>query len=617
MVLCQENAREDMAERGDQSGDDKAGTPVDQYIVKDPQRFALNLARTIEAAGKAAAAWTAPRESGELRDSVADPAADMVRTFSKLTEYWLSEPSRALEAQTQLFAGFMDVWANSIRRAGGGEASPPAAPADKRFADPEWRDNAFFAFLRDAYQVTSNWANDLVEQTDGLDETTRQKARFYVKQLSGAVSPANFVLTNPELFRETVASHGENLIRGMTMLAEDIQAGHGELKLRQSDPTRFKVGENLATTPGKVVARSEVAEIVQYEPATETVLKRPLLICPPWINKFYILDLNPEKSFIRWAVEQGHTVFVISWVNPDERHGRMGWEDYIAKGLVLGLDTVEQATGEREVNAVGYCVGGTLLAAALALFARTGEDRIRTVTFLTTQVDFTHAGDLKIFVDEEQVAALEQAMGAKGFLEGTRMATAFNMLRSSELVWPYMVNNYIRGRVPMPFDLLYWNSDSTRMAAANHSFYLRNCYLENNLSAGRMELAGHRVNLADVKVPVYNLATREDHIAPARSVFAGCAHFGGEVEYVMAGSGHIAGVVNPPAARKYQFWTGGRPVGEFDAWVAAAKETPGSWWPHWHDWIRRHDARTVEARKPGERTPVLCDAPGDYVRVRH
>ncbi len=605
-----------MAERREQGGDGER-SPAENYVVKDPQRFALNLARTIEEAGKAAAAWTAPRESGELRDSVAEPATDMVKTFSKLTEYWLSEPSRALEAQTRLFSGFMDIWANSLRRMSGDEPPKQEPPRDKRFADPDWNDNAFFSFLREAWTVTSKWAADLVEQTDGLDEATREKARFYMKQLTSASSPANFVLTNPELFKETIASHGENLTRGMKMLAEDIEAGHGDLKLRQTDPTRFKVGENLAATPGKVVARSAVAEIIQYEPTTKDVLKRPLLICPPWINKFYILDLNPEKSFVRWAVAQGHTVFVISWVNPNESHGRLGWEDYISQGLVMGLDTVERATGERAVNLIGYCVGGTLLAAALALFAQTGEDRVATVTFLTTQVDFTHAGDLKIFVDEEQVSALEQAMAEKGFLEGTRMATAFNMLRSSELIWPYVVNNYIRGRAPMPFDLLYWNSDSTRMAAANHSYYLRNCYLENNLSAGRMELGGRTLRLSDVKVPVYNLATREDHIAPARSVFLGCRFFGGPVDYVMAGSGHIAGVVNPPAAGKYQFWSGGKPEGAFETWLAAAKETPGSWWPHWHGWIGGHDGATVPARKPGEHTPVLGEAPGDYVKVRY
>lgn len=607
------------------SDSDKAagGAPssVEQYLVKDPERFALNLARMVEHAGKAAAAWAEPREKGEVRDTVAEPVADMVKTFSKLSEYWLSDPKRALDAQTRLFAGYMQVWSNAIKRFG---AEPDTAEVeavkpekgDKRFQDPEWGRNAFFDFLKQAYLVTSRWAGDLVEHAEGLDEHTRHKAGFYVKQISHAISPSNFILTNPELFRETVATDGENLVRGMQMLAEDIAAGKGDLKLRQADYSRFEIGRNIAVTPGKVVGRSDVAEIIQYAPATDMVLKRPLLICPPWINKFYILDLNPEKSFIRWAVEQGHTVFVISWINPDERHGAKGWEAYIREGIEYGLDTVEAATGEREVNAIGYCVGGTLLAAALALMSQEGDDRIRSATLFTTQVDFTYAGDLKVFVDEDQVAAIERSMNEKGYLEGTKMATAFNMLRSGDLIWPYVVNNYMRGKDPLPFDLLYWNADSTRMGAANHSYYLRNCYLENNLTQGRMVLAGRTISLADVRIPVYNLSAKEDHIAPAKSVFLGCRYFGGEVEYVLAGSGHIAGVVNPPAAKKYQFWTDGKPEGVFAEWVARAKETPGSWWPHWQAWIEARDATRVPARIPGERTRVFGDAPGSYVKVR-
>lgn len=589
---------------------------VEQYLVKDPERFALNIARAIEEAGKAAAAWTAPREKGEIRDTVAEPVTDMVKTFSRLTEYWLSDPSRALEAQTRLFAGYMDVWSNAIQRMGDAEVEDAVKPdkGDKRFQDPEWAENAFFDFLKKAYLVTSRWAGDLAEHADGLDEPTRHKAQFYVKQFTQALSPSNFLLTNPEVFRETMAANGENLVRGMKMLAEDIEAGHGDLKLRQADASRFEIGKNLALSPGKVVARSELAEIIQYEPTTETVLKRPLLICPPWINKFYILDLNPQKSFVRWAVEQGHTVFVISWVNPDERHGRKDWEAYIREGLQFALDTIEERTGERDVNAIGYCVGGTLLAAALALFAQEKEDRIKSVTFFTTQVDFTHAGDLKVFVDEDQISALEMAMAGKGYLDGTKMATAFNMLRAGDLIWPYVVNNYMRGREPMPFDLLYWNSDSTRMSAANHSYYLRNCYLENNLTQGRMQLGGRMLSLADVTIPVYNLAAREDHIAPALSVFLGCRFFGGDVDYVMAGSGHIAGVINPPDANKYQYWSSGKPEGEFGDWVASATENAGSWWPHWQKWIEKHDDRRVEARKPAK--DALGDAPGDYVRVR-
>ncbi|CAM5412687.1 polyhydroxyalkanoate synthase [Aquamicrobium terrae] len=610
-----------MSKRPDSDKTDDAGpAAVDQYVVKDPERFALNLARMVEQAGKAAAAWAEPRQKGETRDHVAEPMADMVKTFSKLSEYWLSDPQRALEAQTRLYSGYMSVWANAIQRLGANdipiEDAVKPERGDKRFQDPEWGRNAFFDFLKQTYLVTSRWAADLVEHAEGLDEHTRHKAAFYVKQVANAISPSNFILTNPELFRETVASNGENLVRGMKMLAEDIAAGRGDLKLRQADPTSFEIGKNIAVTPGKVVGRSDVAEIIQYAPATETVLKRPLLICPPWINKFYILDLNPEKSFIRWAVEQGHTVFVISWINPDERHGAKSWEAYIREGLQYGLDMVEKTTGEREVNAIGYCVGGTLLAAALALLAQEGDSRIRSATLFTTQVDFTYAGDLKVFVDKDQVAALEQAMNEKGFLEGTKMATAFNMLRSGDLIWPYVVNNYMRGKDPLPFDLLYWNADSTRMTAANHSFYLRNCYLENNLSAGRMELAGRTVSLADVSIPIYNLAAREDHIAPARSVFLGCRYFGGDVEFVLAGSGHIAGVVNPPALKKYQHWTGGKPEGDYEDWIASATENPGSWWPHWQRWIEAREGTRVPAREPCKGMKPLGDAPGTYVKVR-
>lgn len=592
---------------------------AEQYVVKDPEEFARNLTKMAEKAGEAASQWAKPLEKGETRDSMAEPMADLAKTLSKVTEYWLSDPSRALEAQTRLFSGYMNIWSNSIRRASGEEAGEAIAPddRDRRFKDDEWSDNPFFDFLKQAYLITARWAGDLVEHAEGLDDATKMKARFYVKQVSDALSPSNFVMTNPELLRETVATSGDNLVRGLSMLAEDIKAGGGDLKLRQVDASGFEVGRNMATTPGKVIARSALAEIIQYEPVTKKVLKRPLIICPPWINKFYILDLNEQKSFIKWAVEQGHTVFVISWVNPDKRHAEAAWEDYIRDGIELALDTAEEITGEKSFNAIGYCVGGTLLSAALALMAQRGDKRIKSATLFTTQVDFTHSGDLAVFVDEQQVKAIERSMRGKGYLDGTKMAMAFNMLRSSELIWPYVVNNYMRGKTPMAFDLLYWNSDSTRMTAANHSFYLRNCYLDNNLSAGQMVLDGTPISLNDVTIPIYNLATKEDHIAPAKSVFLGCQHFGGDVEYVMSGSGHIAGVVNPPAANKYQFWTGGVPEGEFDNWVESAQEHPGSWWPHWHDWIKSQNSRKVDARPVGgAKGKTFGDAPGEYVKVR-
>lgn len=591
---------------------------VEPYIVRDPEAMAVNFARALENLGKAASAWLAPRERGEKIDTGADPMTDMVKTLSKVGEYWLSDPRRTLEAQTHLLTGYFGLWTQTLQRLGGGDS--PAAPEpvkDKRFADEDWQKNPFFDFLKQTYLLTAGWAEKLVGEAEGLDEHTRHKAAFYTKQITAAFSPSNFIATNPQLYRETVASNAENLVRGMKMLAEDISLGHGELRLRQTDMTKFAVGRDMALTPGKVIAQSDVCQVIQYEPATEKVLKRPLLICPPWINKFYILDLNPQKSFIKWCVEQGHTVFVISWVNPDQRHAAKDWTSYAREGIDFALDTIEKATGEQEVNAVGYCVGGTLLAATLALHAKEKNKRIRTVTFLTTQVDFTFAGDLKVFVDEEQIASLEQQMKAVGYLEGSKMAAAFNMLRASELIWPYFVNSYLKGQDPMPFDLLFWNADSTRMAAANHSFYLRNCYLNNTLSQGKMVLDGKTLSLKDVRIPVYNLATREDHIAPAKSVFTGSQFFGGPVEFVLTGSGHIAGVVNPPDKHKYQFWTGGTVKGDYEHWLEKANETPGSWWTHWHAWILSKDHRMAAARQPGGKAlNALEEAPGSFVMER-
>ncbi len=591
---------------------------LDPYLLKDPEAMAMNFARALENLGKAASAWLGPRERGEISDTVVDPVTDMVKTMSKVTEYWISDPRRTFEAQTQLMTSFFGIWMNSMQKMqGASPAMEPVARVDKRFADEDWQKNPFFEFLKQVYFVTADWAEKLVAETEGLDEHTKHKAGFYVKQITAALSPTNFVVTNPQVYRETIATSGENLVRGMKMLTEDIIAGRGELRLRQTDMTKFAVGRDMALTPGKVIAQNEICQIIQYEPSTETVLKRPLLICPPWINKFYILDLNPQKSFIKWCVDQGHTVFVISWVNPDGRHALKDWTAYAREGVDFALETVEKATGEKEVNAIGYCVGGTLLAATLALHAKEKNKRIKTATLFTTQVDFTHAGDLKVFVDEEQLQALEAHMQELGYLDGSRMSTAFNMLRASELIWPYFVNNYLKGQEPLPFDLLFWNADSTRMAAANHAFYLRNCYLGNALTKDEMVLDGKTVSLKDVKIPIYNLATREDHIAPAKSVFLGSQFFGGKVQFVVTGSGHIAGVVNPPDKHKYQFWTGGPAKGDYDTWLAKAKETAGSWWPHWHAWIETQAGDRVAARKPGGAAlNAIEEAPGSYVMAR-
>ena len=588
--------------------------------IRDPQRLAQNMARFVEEAGRAASVYLQPREpsGAPKRSLVTDEIVQVVKTLAQVQEAWLMRPDKALEAQRALWRSYLDLWAASMRGLMGDHAEPVAVPdpKDARFKDPAWSENPFFDFVKQLYLITTRWTERMVDEAEGLDSHTRHKARFYVRQIMNALAPSNLLLTNPELLRETFASDGENLVRGMHLLAEDIERGHGTLKLRQSDPDKFEVGRNLAITPGKVIFQNELIQLIQYEASTKQVLKRPLLIVPPWINKFYILDLTPEKSFIKWAVDQGQTVFVISWVNPDERHADKSFEDYMREGIFAALEAVCDATGEKAVNAVGYCVGGTLLAVALGYMAAKRDTRIRSAAFLTTQVDFRHAGDLKVFMDEEQIRVVEREMAERGYLQGTKMATAFNLLRSNDLIWPYVVNNYMKGKEPMPFDLLYWNSDSTRMPAANHSFYLRHCYLNNDLSQGRMEIGGVRIDLSKVKIPIYNLATREDHIAPPRSVCAGCSSFGGPVKFVLAGSGHIAGVVNPPARNRYQYWTNGPAEGDLETWLKHAEEHPGSWWPDWQAWIESLDRKRVPARKVGGgKLAPIEDAPGSYVRM--
>jgi polyhydroxyalkanoate synthase len=593
---------------------EKIATPI-----VDVESMSRNAGRFVEEFGRAAAAYAKPFEAGKPDAGMADGVVEVVRTLGTVAERWFADPQKATEAQTLIGGQFLALWGSTLQRMQGETVTPVVLPdpRDKRFAAPEWSSNPMFDFLKQGYLITTRWAEILVDEAEGIDDHTRAKARFYVRQLASALSPSNFVLTNPELIRDTLRENGANLVRGMAMLAEDVEAGRGELRLRQTDPGRFEIGVNMASTPGEVIFRNDLIELIQYAPQTETVLKRPLLIVPPWINKFYILDLNKDKSFINWAVQQGLTVFVISWVNPDERHAGKDFESYMREGIFAALDTIEAATGERKVTAAGYCVGGTLLGVSLAYMAATGDDRIESATFLTTQVDFTHAGDLKVFVDEQQIQAVEASMQAKGYLDGSKMANAFNMLRPNDLIWPYVVNNYLKGKAPLPFDLLYWNSDATRMPAANHSFYLRNCYLENRLSRGEMRLGTVRLDLSQVTIPVFNLATREDHIAPALSVFEGCRSFGGPVDYVLAGSGHIAGVVNPPAKPKYQYWTGGPAQGDLADWIKAATEHPGSWWPYWFSWIEAQAPERVPAREPGGGAlPSLAPAPGTYVRMK-
>ncbi|WP_374307319.1 PHA/PHB synthase family protein [Methylocella sp.] len=586
----------------------------------DFEKLVYNMARLVEQGGKAVAATLKPAENGEGKSDFSNEIANAAKAIGKVAELWLSDPKKTAEAQSALVMGFFGLMANTMRRiaAEGAEPMVPLDPADKRFAAPEWRESPFFDFLRQAHAITVTWANGLIDKSLELAPHEREKAKFYFRQVSSALSPANFFATNPEVLKETLASNGENLVRGASLLASDLAAGNGRLKITRYDASKFELGVNIANTPGKVVFRNDLIELIQYAPTTETVYKRPLLIIPPWINKFYIFDLGPEKSFVRYLVAQGFTVFMVSWVNPDARHREKGFEDYMREGIMGALEAIEQATGERRITAMGYCIGGTLLAMTLAYMAQTGDDRIETASFFTTQTDFSEAGDLKLFVDEDQLAELKERMAATGYLESSSMANSFNMLRPDDLIWSFVVNNYMKGKPPLAFDLLAWNADATRMTAANHMAYLRDCYLENKFARGDATFGGRKLNLADIKIPVYHLAAREDHIAPARSVFKGAKLFGGEVRYVLSGSGHIAGVINPAGKPKYQYWLGERPQGDFDAWTKAAVEHKGSWWPDWVAWASAQAPEKVPARVPGERGAApLCDAPGEYVRVRY
>jgi polyhydroxyalkanoate synthase len=527
---------------------------------------------------------------------------------------------QVLEAQAAWWNDVMSLWETTARRMLGGEAAPamvePAA-GDRRFRAEAWKDNEVFDFIKQSYLLTANAMQDMVGKLNGLDDKERGRVAFYTRQFADAFAPTNFPLTNPDVLKATLASNGENLVKGLDNLLADIERGHGELSIRQS-ADGFTIGDNVATAPGKVVFRNDVMELLQYSPSTDEVYERPLLIFPPWINKFYIIDLRPENSFVRWLTAQGYTVFLVSWVNPGAEMADAGFEEYMKGGIFAALDAVEKATGVRDPNCVGYCIGGTLLAATLAYMAEKHDDRIHSATFWAAQTDFSEAGELSVFVDEAQLDALKAKMDSEGgVLPGSKMAGAFNMLRANDLIWSFVINNYMLGKQPMPFDLLYWNSDTTRMPEKLHLSYLRNCYKENALARGTMTLDGVTLDLSKIKVPVYFQSAKEDHIAPANSVFKGAKLFGGPLRFIIAGSGHIAGVINPPAAKKYQYWTNDKKAADIDAWREGAKEHAGSWWPDWDKWLSKLSGDKIPARKPGDgKLKTLGDAPGTYVKVK-
>jgi len=588
--------------------------------LPDPVEMSKSMAEIAERSQKLVAEFLARQQEGNGNGGGHIDPLNVGAAFMEMTHRMMADPAKLVQAQMNLWQDYMRLWQTTAQRMMGHEPEPVATPekGDRRFKSPEWDENELFDFVKQSYLLTARWMQSTVKDVEGLDDKTAQKVDFYTRQFVDAMAPSNFVMTNPEVLRATLESGGENLVKGLHNLLDDLERGKGRLKIRMTDIEAFKLGENIGLTSGKVVFQNELMQLIQYAPATQEVYKRPLLIIPPWINKFYILDLKPKNSFIRWAVEQGHTIFVISWVNPDGKLKAKSFEDYMVDGPLAALDAMEQATGEKDFNVIGYCLGGTLLACTLAYMASKKDDRVKSATFFTTMLDFKDAGELGVFIDEVQLAALEEKMKDKGYLEGADMATTFNMLRANDLIWSFVVNNYLMGKDPFPFDLLYWNSDSTRMPAAMHSFYLRRMYQENKLvEPGGITLKGVKIDLSKVKQPACLISTREDHIAPWKATYSATQLLGGPVKFILAGSGHIAGVVNPPEAQKYGYWTNKKNPQAPDDWCNSAEEHAGSWWPEWQAWIADFGNGKVPARQPGDgNLKALEDAPGSYVKVQ-
>ncbi len=593
-----------------------ADLKLGEFKLADPQVIGRSMADVAERSQRIVADWL-ERQSHTVPN--ADPL-NIGRAFLEMTARLMQNPAHLMQAQIGFWQDYVTLWQNTTRRMMGMDAGPVIQPdaKDKRFRDESWQQSEVFDFIKQSYLLSARYVHDVVGHVEGLDPKTAKKVDFYARQFMDAMSPSNFLLTNPEVLRRTKETGGENLLRGLNNLLADLERGRGKLSIRMTDPDAFKLGENIAISPGRVVYQNALMQLIQYDPSTPTVLKRPLLILPPWINKFYILDLRPKNSLVRYAVSQGHTVFMVSWVNPDESLADVGFEDYMHQGVFAALDAIEAATGERDVNAIGYCLGGTLLGCTLAWMAKRGIDRIRSATFFVSLLDFEEAGELGVFIDEEQLKDIEARMGERGYLEGSDMAVTFNMLRANDLIWSFVVNNYLLGNDPFPFDLLYWNADATRMPARMHSFYLRQMYQLNLLSKpDGITLDGEQLDLGRITAPAYFLSTREDHIAPWRSTYRGTQLLGGEKRFVLAASGHIAGVVNPPEGGKYNHWVNEALPPSPQDWLEGAVELAGSWWNDWNRWVTAQASEQVPARVPGSgKLAVMEDAPGSYVRVK-
>ena len=590
----------------------------DAATMRNLEALSLNIAKaTMTAQSALAKTVFNPDATGAVQADPFQVAPAMTEIMSSLA----ANPNKLLEAQSDLMMGYLQLWGDVSRRTLGAESgidAPAASRPDKRFADPRWEQNLVFDVMKQSYLLSSNWINKLISSAEGIDPMVKRRAEFFTRLMTDAMSPSNFLMTNPAALQTLMETQGESLVKGMERFAEDMARGDGKLMISQADYSRFKVGENVATTPGKVVWRGPLFELMQYEATTEQVYETPLLIFPPWINKYYILDLQTKNSLIKWLTDQGFTVFITSWVNPDSSMKDVTFEDYMYGGIYEAVRRVKEQTGAEHVNTVGYCIGGTLLGCTLAHMAEKGDTSVSSATFFTAQHDFSLAGDLLLFTSESWLKELERQMDAAGgVLPGSAMADTFNSLRANDLIWSFFVNNYLMGKDLTPFDLLCWNADQTRMPKALHMFYLRNFYGLNALSKGLLELGGVKIDLSKVKIPVFEQAGREDHIAPPASVYRGSKMFGGPVTYVLAGSGHIAGVVNPPAAQKYMHWLNDGHPERFEDWFAGAVEHPGSWWSYWAQWLSDKSGQKIPARDTakGAFKPIM-DAPGSYVMVK-
>ncbi|MCM2278094.1 MAG: class I poly(R)-hydroxyalkanoic acid synthase [Oligoflexia bacterium] len=596
--------------------------PAAAPLHSDPVRMARKAGEAAARSPKVLAKFCA-KQTRNAALLLKDPL-NVQEPFREVGRQLLTHPERVLREEWKLLRSSAALWEYAGRRLAGQRPVPVAVPAegDNRFRNPAWSENLWFDFLKQSYLLWSGAVQNLVRETEGLDEKSARKANFYARQFVDAFSPANFPGLNPDVIRKSIETSGENLLDGWRNWLDDVERGKGDLSIRMTDTNTYRVGENIALTPGKVVFQNELMQLIQYQPATETVFVRPLLVVPAWINKYYILDLQPKNSFIKWAVEQGHTVFAISWVNPDEKLAKKGFEDYMNEGPLAALDAIQAATGAEKIDIAAYCLGGTLVSATLAYLAAgpdgRKDERVASATFFATMTDFSEPGDLSVFIDEKQISALEKMMNERGYLDGKEMSTAFNLLRDNDLIWSLLVSNYLLGRDPLSMDLLAWNADATRMPARMHGFYLRNMYLENRLcKPGGITLNGVAIDLRKIEVPVYLLSAKDDHIAPWKSTFAATRLYSGPKRFVLGASGHIAGVVNHPASNRYCHWINEKLVEDADSWFAGAAQQPGSWWTDWQKWVEAHAGPKVAARIPGDgKLKPIEDAPGSYVRVR-